>query len=115
MQNPKTTKPFFSRINPHKVLIASVILLAIFMLANGLGAFQIFVSGVPYAPTMAEGLKEARFALAAPFFGGFVLIGFFGMLYAYKNAKRPECLLGFLIVGFCYFSIEIMYSVCGGI
>ena len=99
----KVTKSLFSR----KLLIVAVVLLAVFMLSNGLGASQIYRVG-------AHSASDARFAVTAPFFFGFVLIGFFGLLSAYKNAGKIECLYGFGIVGFCYFGIEVIYQLCGG-
>ena len=96
------------KINPRKLLIAAVILFAVFLLSCGIGDLQIYSEG-------AHSASDARFAVTAPFFFGFVLIGFFGLLYAYKNAGHVESLYGFVVVCFCYFCIEIFYQLCGGI
>lgn len=96
------------KINPRKLLVATIILFAVFLLSCGLGASKIYGEG-------AHSASDARYAVTAPFFFGFVLIGFFGLLYAYKNAGHAECLYGFVVVGFCYFCIEIFYQLCGGL
>lgn len=90
------------RINPHKLLIAASILLTIFFLSGGLSDYKIYRDGT-------TSIKEYRFATIAPFFAGFVFVGFLGMLKAYKNAGSVESLYGFAIVGFCYFGIELLF------
>jgi hypothetical protein len=84
-------------------LVASVILFCVFLLSGGLDDLKSYIFG-------ASSIAEYRFATIAPFFGGFVLIGFFGLLYIYRNARSWKCLLGFLIVGFCYFAIETLFQ-----
>jgi hypothetical protein len=96
------------RLNPKKLLIATVILFVVFLLACGVGAFNAYTYG-------ASSSSEAVFAVSAPFFGGFVLIGFFGLMQVYKNRASAQCLYGFLIVGFCYGGIEILFQACGGV
>ena len=95
-------------IKIRKLLIATAILFTVFLLAGGLGVFQTYVYG-------ASSIMEYRYAVIAPFFGGFVLIGFFGLLYVYRNRGSAECLYGFLIVGFCYGGIEVLLRACGGV
>ena len=90
-----------------RISFAILVLAAIFLLAGGIGALRVYQFG-------AASTSEARFALSAPFFAGFLFVGFLGMLKAYKLAGKAECLYGFLVVGFCYFSIEILYQACGG-
>lgn len=90
-----------------KLLIAAFVLFMVVLLSGGVGAFTVYVGG-------ADSQGEAVFAVTAPFFGGFVLIGFFGLLYLFRNRQSGECLYGFLIVLFCYGGIEVLFKACGG-
>lgn len=91
-----------------KLLIASVILFCVALLAGCLGFFNAMQFG-------AGSLEEYRFVMTTPFFGGFILIGFFGLLYVYRNRASNQCLYGFAIVLFCYGGIEVIFKAVGGI
>lgn len=76
-------------------------LLVIFLLAGGIGSYVVFTQG-------ASTVMEARFALTGVFFFGFLFAGFLGLLYAINNRESRRCLLGFVVVLFCYGSIELI-------
>jgi hypothetical protein len=91
-----------------KLIIIGTILFCVFLVAGGLSLVTGLTSGFySYA--------DARFGLSAPFFALFVLVGFFGLLMAYKQRGTQQGLFGLLIVLFCYVCIEVLYSVCGGV
>ena len=91
-----------------KVLIPSVVLLCVFLLAGGFSALQSYAYG-------AQSYSDYIFNTIAPFFAGFILIGAFGLIYAYRRRGSWHCLLGFGISIFCYCGIEILYQAAGGI
>lgn len=72
-----------------------------------LGATKAYLFG-------AQSIGEYNFAVSAPFFGGFVLVGFFGLLQIIRNVGSKECLYGFFVVGFCYVGLEILFQATGG-
>jgi hypothetical protein len=88
-------------------LIALVLLLCVGLLAGGVGFLNICMNG-------AQSYDEYIFTMTAPFAGGFVLIGFFGFLYAYRNRFCGQCLYGFLVVGVSYICLEILFNACVG-
>jgi len=93
------------RINIKKLFIATVILLVIYV-GTMLGATQAYIFG-------AQSYSDYVYAISAPFFAGFVFVGFLGILKVYKERASPQCLYGFLIVGFCYCGIEVMMKMTG--
>lgn len=95
------------KFNGKRLLIVTVIFFVIFLLSGGLAACRDYMFG-------ADSASEVAFAVTAPFFGGFILIGFFGLLYIFRNRQSGECLYGFLIVLFCYGGIEVLFRACGG-
>ena len=84
-----------------------VMLAVIFLLSGGVGSYVVFTQG-------ASSGVEARFALSGVFFFGFVFAGFLGLKYAVDNRDSARCLLGFVVVLFCYFSIELIGWVANG-
>lgn len=96
------------KFSAKRVLIASVVLLSVFLLACGVGTFQVYFFG-------AQSWGDAVYALSAPFFFGFCLIGFFGLRYIYNQRGSRDCLYGFLVVGVCYGGIEVLFQMCGGL
>lgn len=87
----------------YKVFIASVLLCCVFLLSGGLSLAYVLVNG-------SGSVLVARFALTAPFFGLFVLVGLFGLLMAYKKAGMREGVYGLVISGACFLFIEVLYN-----
>lgn len=92
--------------NLRKLGMAGFLLLAIFLISGGLHATICYLFG---APTNIDAIQ----AISAPFIGGFILIGFFGLMYTYKKRSSKYCLLGLLIALFCYGGIETIYGLIG--
>ena len=88
------------------LLILCVLLVVVFLLSGGLGAVHSYLFG-------AESFGEYRYSTVAPFFGGFILVGAFGLMFAYKHRDSRVCLLGFLISIFCYCGIEVFVNMLG--
>lgn len=95
----------FPKVNIKKLLAATVILFSV-ACASMYGAFWSYIYG-------AQSYHDYMFAITAPFYAGFVLIGFFGLMYVYRYRRSSQCLYGFLITIFCYGGIEIMYKATG--
>jgi len=90
-----------------RLLVVVLVLFSVFLLAGGVSALQAYTSG-------AKTYSQYVTATLAPLFGGFVLMGAFGLVYAYKNRQSRFCLVGFGIALFCYFALEGLFSVLGG-
>jgi hypothetical protein len=88
-----------------RLVVAAVLTYAIFMLACGLNVAADYVWG-------AKSYASYRFSTTAPLFAGNVMMGFFGLLWAYKNRGSKWCLVGFGITVFCYAFIEWLFNVC---
>ena len=90
----------------YSVVIISV---TIFLLSGGFYAVQTYLVG-GHATTYQEYLMGTFF----PFFLGSIMMGSFGLLFAYKNRQSPFCLVGFFIVIVCYFFLEYLFNAVGG-
>jgi hypothetical protein len=80
------------------------------MLSGGFSALYSYINNG--GPTT---FQEYRMNTLAPLFGGCIMIGAFGLLYAYKNRGNRICLVGFGITLFCYAFIEYLVQAIGGI
>jgi hypothetical protein len=102
MLNPNS---FLHRINIKKLYIIFVMLATIFLLAGGISALFSYINNG--GPTTYE---EYRMNTLAPLFGGSIMMGSFGLLYAYKNRGNAICLFGFFVTLFCYGFIEYLFQ-----
>jgi hypothetical protein len=74
-------------------------------------------------PSMVNGLlngyntvREMRFGVTSTFYAGFLVTGFVGVVYALNNFRvRSKVLLGFLVAGFSYVSVEVLYLAVLGV
>jgi hypothetical protein len=85
-----------------------VFLFCVALVSGGVGMVNVLMNG-------ADSVLDARFALTAPFFGLFVLVGFFGLLLAYNKRGSRDGFLGLIVTVFCYIFIEVLYNVCLGV
>ena len=98
----KIVKVFQSK----KPYVIVIVLFTIFLLAGGFSALDAYLHG---ARTYTQYVN----ASLAPLFGGCLLIGTFGLLYAYKHRDSSICLMGFFITFFCYAFMEYLFSSVG--
>lgn len=92
--------------NINKLLGIGLILGIVFLLAGGISAINSYVNG-------AKTYMEYRMNTLAPLYAGSILIGAFGLMYAYKNRGSAVCLVGFFITLFCYGFIEYLMQAVG--
>jgi hypothetical protein len=85
-------------------LFAAVLIgFCLFLFAGGFNVLDGLTSGF-------STISDARFGVTAVFFAGFLFTGLFGLGYALKNRLVPKtCLLGFVMVVFSYFGIEVLF------
>lgn len=95
-----------SQLKTPKFLTVGSILFCIFLLAGGLGTVHVYLFG-------ARTYSEYIFSVTAPFFAGFVFVGFLGLWSAYKNRCSSRCLYGLLVVVCAYFCIEVLVNAVG--
>jgi hypothetical protein len=75
----------------------------IFLFSGGFDWFN----GVMFGCTS---YAQYRNTMLAPMFGGFLMTGAFGLVYAYKHRDSKSCLVGFGIMLLCYAAIEWLYG-----
>jgi uncharacterized membrane protein YdcZ (DUF606 family) len=97
------------RINIKKLYIVLVILGMMFLISGGFYALQSYMNG-----GLATTYQEYLMGMLYPLFLGSIVVGSFGLMFAYKNRSSPVCLVGFLIVLICYFFAEYLFNVIGG-
>ena len=78
-------------------------LVTLFFLSGGLSALQAYLYG-------AESYEQYVAATTAPLFAGAVLMGAYGLMYAYKHRESRVCLIGFFITLLCYGFIEYLFK-----
>ncbi len=105
--NPLAVYRFFKLLLSRKVLIAVAVGFSIFMLAQVNTVIICIYKPIPAGSVL--------WVYSAPYYGGMLLMGFFGLIYAYKHAKSKASLFGFLIVVFAYVGIEVLFKACGGV
>ena len=91
-----------------KLLIIFMVLFAVFLLAGGFSALDAYMNG---AKTYMQYLNSTL----APLASGCILIGAYGLVFAYKNKDRSVCLVGFFITFICYFFLEYLFRAVGGV
>ena len=96
------------KLNFRKLLTVGLVLACVFLFAGGFSAIRSYSVG-------ASSYEEYRMNTLAPLFGGCVMIGAFGLLYAYKNRGSRICLVGFFITVFCYGFMEYLFQAIGGL
>lgn len=91
------------RANSKTVLTVMLVGFCLFCFAGGFNVLDGLTSGF-------STVMDARFGVTAVFFAGFLFTGLFGLGYALKNRLVPKtCLLGFVMVVFSYFGIEVLF------
>jgi hypothetical protein len=94
------------RLINYKLGIALMLLLNMFLLVGGFSVAKTYMIG-------ASSYEEYIFGATAPFFFGFVLVGFFGLLNVYRWRGSSKCLYAFMVVLLSYVCIEILFTSCG--
>ena len=93
------------KINLKRIMVVFVMLSVIFLLAGGIPALYSYVhNGEPIT------FRAYRENTLAPLFGGCIMMGAFGLMWTYKNRNSPTCLIGFVIVGVCYWIMGFLYE-----
>lgn len=87
----------------HHILTITLILFSVFLLTGGFNTLKCYIYG-------AETYPEYRATSTAPFYAGAILMGAYGLMYAYKNRHTPQCLIGLIITIFCYAIIEYVFN-----
>ena len=95
-------KPKFLR----RLLLIGVILFAVFAFSGGFSAVSSYLFG-------ATSYSEYRMSTLVPLYAGGLLMGSFGLMFAYKNRGSAVCLVGFGITVFCYGFIEYLVQAVG--
>ncbi len=85
------------------------------------GLFSLIFFCLVGAPLIINGYlgyskaDEARVAVPAPFFAGFLFMGFLGLVGAVKSYRNPaKVSLGLFMVVFAYVGIELFFGLVGG-
>jgi hypothetical protein len=95
---------FLSKIPGGPLLLGVTLGFSIFCFSGGCGLVDGLLNGF-------SGVRQAAIGATAVFFGGFLMTGFFGLMFALKNRDNAvKCLLGLGVVLFSYFSIESLYG-----
>ena len=83
-----------------------ILLLCIFLFSGGTGIIVVALNGG------VTGVWEARNIVTAPFFGGFILMGTFGLVEAHNHPRdRGKVLVGCAYALFSYVGIEVLFKV----
>jgi hypothetical protein len=92
-----------------RLYVVVVIVGVVFLLSGGFSALYSYINNG--GPTTYQ---EYRMNTLAPLFAGSILMGAFGLMYAYKNRANRICLVGFGVTLFCYGFIEYLFQAIGG-
>lgn len=93
-----------SKIPGGPLLLMVTLGFSVFCFSGGAGVVDGLLNGF-------SGARSAAIGATAVFFGGFLVTGFFGLMFALRNRDNAvKCLLGFGVVLFSYFSIESLYG-----
>ena len=95
------------RFNIKRLFTIALIIGCVFLLAGGFSALDAYMNG-------AKSYEQYVNATLAPLFAGSILVGAFGLMFAYKNRANRICLIGFGITLFCYGFIEYLFQAIGG-
>lgn len=90
--------------NRSNLVFFGILIFTLFFLSGGPNTLNIYLNH------LSVSVRTARSVLTAPFFTGFLLFGFMGLRYAWKNAKdKGKVALGFVYTVFSYFGLEVLF------
>jgi hypothetical protein len=107
MKQIKLSPNFLRLFSGKRLLVGTVLLVCLFLVSGGVGAFYVYLFG-------AESYFDYAFTLTWPFFLLFVFVGFLGLLKTVQGKGSVESLYGLIVVLFCYVCIEVLFKACGG-